>query len=49
MHKSLQIKLSKIGYRRDSIGDDVRVEIYNTLMKARKGDFTSIGVLEVID
>ena len=25
------------------------MEIYNTLIKARKGDFTSVGILEVID
>jgi len=25
------------------------MEIYNALIKARKGDFMSVGVLEVID
>lgn len=51
MAKLIKLKLCQIKYSGDSIGDDIRVEmeIYNALIKARKGDFVSVGVVEVID
>lgn len=52
MTKVIQLKLSKIKYSGDSIGDDICAEIEvlgKILMKARKGDGESIGILDVID
>lgn len=49
MVKSIVLKLVKIKYGGKSIGDDIRVEIYNALIRARKGDSVSVGVLEVMD
>ncbi len=55
MLKSVQIKPLKVKYIGGSIGDDIHIEIerwmeiYATLIKARKGDFMSVGILEVID
>jgi hypothetical protein len=45
MVKAIILKVAKIKYG----GNDVWVEIYNALIKARKGDSASVGVFEVID
>lgn len=60
MVKSIKLKLLKIKYNGDSIGDDIRaeieilgkfsrIELCDILMRARRGDGESVGILEVID
>jgi hypothetical protein len=50
MTKFIQLKLLRVKYSGKSVVEIARwSEIYNALIKSRKGDSLSVGVLEVVD